>query len=319
MIKKTNILIRLSIALGLGVIATQSGYCFYSASTGRWLSRDPLLEKGGLNIHSFVDNDPVRLVDFLGCDITCCSPDGYFKGLGLMRDTHYTKSGDVYKAKAGAVFNPGTSTEKLIVWRMLLAKHNFKAKGNKLSELQAHIDARIKIVNRALAANFQAIGRDRLTSDDWKEFKRDPDGYFDRINGTGRAFGCEVIALIIFQSANQFVLPEEIRAYDGVWIPGDWGYIRNKTFEQHREKYPKESGDLWKGENVFHVGISREGKPEDVFWGAYEQGVHAARTESQWFNDIKDWPAGGDPVWRNKIKAPGMGLDNTPEKVPDDL
>ncbi len=38
----------------------------YSASTGRFLCKDPIQEQGGLNLYAFVANDPVNSVDFLG-------------------------------------------------------------------------------------------------------------------------------------------------------------------------------------------------------------------------------------------------------------
>jgi len=38
----------------------------YSPSLSRWLSRDPIGEEGGLNLHTFVGNDPVVFVDPLG-------------------------------------------------------------------------------------------------------------------------------------------------------------------------------------------------------------------------------------------------------------
>lgn len=39
------------------------GYRYYSASTGRWLTRDPLDEKGGKNLYGFVRNDSVGFLD----------------------------------------------------------------------------------------------------------------------------------------------------------------------------------------------------------------------------------------------------------------
>jgi len=33
------------------------GYRYYNASTGRWLSRDPIQEKGGINLHAFVPSE----------------------------------------------------------------------------------------------------------------------------------------------------------------------------------------------------------------------------------------------------------------------
>jgi RHS repeat-associated protein len=42
------------------------GHRYYNPSTGRWLSRDPMEEIGGLNLFMFADNDPVRRFDALG-------------------------------------------------------------------------------------------------------------------------------------------------------------------------------------------------------------------------------------------------------------
>jgi RHS repeat-associated protein len=42
------------------------GYRFYKPDIGRWISRDPLMEQGGLNLYGFVGNDPVNRIDPLG-------------------------------------------------------------------------------------------------------------------------------------------------------------------------------------------------------------------------------------------------------------
>ena len=42
------------------------GNRYYSGSTGRWISRDPVKEKGGLNLYGFVGSDPVNKLDILG-------------------------------------------------------------------------------------------------------------------------------------------------------------------------------------------------------------------------------------------------------------
>lgn len=41
-------------------------YRYYSPELGRWLSRDPIEEEGGLNIYSMLGNDPVNYWDDLG-------------------------------------------------------------------------------------------------------------------------------------------------------------------------------------------------------------------------------------------------------------
>lgn len=42
------------------------GYRYYDPVTGRWPSRDPIEESGGVNLYGFVDNSPIIWVDFLG-------------------------------------------------------------------------------------------------------------------------------------------------------------------------------------------------------------------------------------------------------------
>ena len=42
------------------------GFRWYDPRTGRWLSRDPIGERGGVNLYGFVGNDGVSFVDVLG-------------------------------------------------------------------------------------------------------------------------------------------------------------------------------------------------------------------------------------------------------------
>lgn len=39
------------------------GFRYYNPKTGRWLSRDPLGERGGCNLYGFVNNDPLSWID----------------------------------------------------------------------------------------------------------------------------------------------------------------------------------------------------------------------------------------------------------------
>jgi RHS repeat-associated protein len=54
------------------------GYRYYNPCTGRWLTRDPISEKGGLNIYHFARNNPIGYVDFLGLESLC-----YFDNNGI--------------------------------------------------------------------------------------------------------------------------------------------------------------------------------------------------------------------------------------------
>jgi RHS repeat-associated protein len=42
------------------------GYRWYDPLTGRWPSRDPIGEEGGVNLYGFVGNNGVEKVDVLG-------------------------------------------------------------------------------------------------------------------------------------------------------------------------------------------------------------------------------------------------------------
>ena len=45
------------------------GYRFYSPSLMRWLNRDPIEEKGGLNLYGFCGNNPIGVYDTDGCAV----------------------------------------------------------------------------------------------------------------------------------------------------------------------------------------------------------------------------------------------------------
>jgi RHS repeat-associated protein len=51
---------------GLGVDVAYYGYRYYNPQLGRWLSRDPIEEEGGLNLYGFVENDGLNFVDVSG-------------------------------------------------------------------------------------------------------------------------------------------------------------------------------------------------------------------------------------------------------------
>jgi RHS repeat-associated protein len=48
------------------------GYRYYGASVGRWINRDPITEKGGINMYAFVRNSPTFHHDRLGLYV--CPP-----------------------------------------------------------------------------------------------------------------------------------------------------------------------------------------------------------------------------------------------------
>jgi hypothetical protein len=66
---KTYIMTKAAIPVAVLVawlLAPQTAHCFYNPSTGRWISRDPTEEKGGINLYVFVSNCPNGNLDGLG-------------------------------------------------------------------------------------------------------------------------------------------------------------------------------------------------------------------------------------------------------------
>ena len=47
--------------------------CGYKVAPGRskWLSRDPIAERGGVNLYGFVGNNPLSRIDKLGLSLVC--------------------------------------------------------------------------------------------------------------------------------------------------------------------------------------------------------------------------------------------------------
>ena len=74
------------------------GFRYYDPQTGRWLSRDPIGERGGLNLYGFVGNHPVGRIDFLGLDtyIIVIGKDKD-KAKGGLQDK-FNKSGELQEA-----------------------------------------------------------------------------------------------------------------------------------------------------------------------------------------------------------------------------
>ena len=295
------------------------GYRYYDPGAGKWLNRDPLEEQGGDNLYGFVNNNPISAVDVLGSAIqSTCPLDGYFKSLGLSSyRSNYSGGVYTYDYAGSPDAVTGSASAKMVVVRMLQAKKMFKLShddGGEVKNLKKQIDARLTIVKNALSANFN-FGAKGTTSIDWSKVYQNAQDYFNQINytgqimpGVGTYIECQPLSEILFRTGNANLNPGH-RDYDGVWIPGDWGYIRNLDYEQHPEHW---LNGAWAGENVFHTGVTGQ---DEMFWGHFAPGQHPSMSEKQWFDDIKNrWrdidgkPGRGVPKWRTRIDFPTIGL-----------
>src|SRR5688572_19216182 len=55
-----------SLAVFVLLSAAQLTSAFYDPSLGRWLNRDPIAERGGINLYAYVVNNPIIQFDTLG-------------------------------------------------------------------------------------------------------------------------------------------------------------------------------------------------------------------------------------------------------------
>ncbi len=59
------------------------GYRYYAPALGRWLSRDPIREEGGMNLYSAAHNDTTNNLDLLGLDVTLVTIEAAFIQIDL--------------------------------------------------------------------------------------------------------------------------------------------------------------------------------------------------------------------------------------------
>jgi RHS repeat-associated protein len=70
---------------GLRPRVTDYLYRYYDPLTGRWLSVDPIEEKGGMNLYGFVGNNGVNKIDVLGLNATTWGAIGAGASSGAAR------------------------------------------------------------------------------------------------------------------------------------------------------------------------------------------------------------------------------------------
>jgi RHS repeat-associated protein len=86
------------------------GYRYYKPSTGTWLCKDPIGERGGPNLYGFLKNDSVDAIDLLGM----ATYSGPFQMFGSSRFLMGKQQG---KASSGAAFRADSSRPAAVEYR----------------------------------------------------------------------------------------------------------------------------------------------------------------------------------------------------------
>jgi RHS repeat-associated protein len=79
------------------------GYRFYSAGLGRWVNKDTIGERGGLNLYAFVGNSTVTYHDYLGLIRRWVADGTEYKSCGWESAGHYPTSAFLESFGGGGV------------------------------------------------------------------------------------------------------------------------------------------------------------------------------------------------------------------------
>jgi RHS repeat-associated protein len=83
----------------------------YDPNLGRWLSRDPIGENGGLNLYGYVGNNPVNLLDPLGL----CDCDKLLSRLQILMRASGGMESDLNGQIGNEMFGETVSTSQMVV------------------------------------------------------------------------------------------------------------------------------------------------------------------------------------------------------------
>lgn len=93
------------------------GYRYYHTNLGRWLSRDPIGERGGLNLYAYISNSSGKFIDNLGLEMRM-PPQSDWYPFGNPEDNHVAPPlpnvGLGITISAGAAINIGGEISKSV-------------------------------------------------------------------------------------------------------------------------------------------------------------------------------------------------------------
>jgi hypothetical protein len=99
----------LAALLPVFLLSAERASAYYDPGTQRWLSRDPIAERGGVNLYAFTFNNPVSVIDVFGNDPACSAYTGFGMGMSAEQLTQFSRAA----APGAAVL--GVATAALIL------------------------------------------------------------------------------------------------------------------------------------------------------------------------------------------------------------
>ncbi len=292
------------------------GYRYYDATLGRWLGRDPLREKGGLNLYSICRNNTTSKIDKLGLEIVmdCNFTELFKEKFKLTFKTDFTNGLYHYKEAKDPTESRGSYAEKhiqaLIIARMMASPTSFAIgdtdNKEELKNLGKHIQVRVQSVLNSINKKFN-FGPSKIvhTVKPPPDDLINPGGYYNSINNPDTSLGCFDATTALFFAAIGSLHDATQRNHNDIWIPGDWGYIANLN----AKKGAWDPGH--EGENIIHHGIGQDGK--NVFWGHFNSALSVGTLE-EWRGEISRWEnkvglAGSPSVDGRVYYYPTTGLE----------
>jgi RHS repeat-associated protein len=286
------------------------GYRFYDPVTGRWPSRDPIEERGGINLYGFVGNNPTIWIDLNGLTVTFDKP---------------VNEELLASIKKAFIDNPST---KEIVERLGSVNHNFIFED--LTGYCDHVNAR-KVAVETMLGWDKELGKVLVK---YKNAHKDMKALENAIANCA-TFGCRQAVLWaiyhgqyesremrprdngidifkkIFPSESTRIIndPNSVDQY----VPGDFGGIlkHGREYESWMQtvgQKSKEDAEFapMTGENIMYVG-------SDEFAGFF--GGVEKKSLPKWIETVQNW--GTAPNYKgNRLRAamqkeisfPGVGL-----------
>jgi RHS repeat-associated protein len=219
------------------------GYRYYAPETGRWVSRDPIAEKGGTNLYGFIRNSPPNYVDPLGLEIAIClSPDvkEYLRNHGISG----FDSTSVGLLKGAAQYCQELESE--ILGTMIKSDRRFEIIDGSLKNLKKHVRDRVRIVSylkhfKPSFGNADMPGWEHSPSGGWTPSSG---SWLDAINSIGcnpnAQTDCSTPIRLAFARAQAMgdkavrdlystYFEHRVTNIRGDWVPGDWGVIHNNN------------------------------------------------------------------------------------------